>query len=100
MANLYCTAHEWTPAVGFITHEDQEKGSIQQFFNNVFVVSDNHRQWMAKVLATEITKVEAQALVDAAVVEAQTTWDELPDDQKAPILPTVTRLKLESFVLP
>jgi len=99
MANLYCTAHEWTPAVGFITHKDQEKGSIQQFFN-VFVVSDNHREWMAKVLATEKTKEEAQAIVDAVVVEAQATWDALPADQKAPIMPGKTRLKLESFVLP
>jgi len=100
MAYLYCTANEWTPNVGFITHKETAKGFIQKFFNNVYVVSDTHREWMAKVVATEKTKVEAQALVDAYVTAQQAAWDALPDDEKDPIVPINKRLVTEEFVLP
>ena len=100
MAYLYCTAKKWTPNVGFITNKETAKGFMQEFFNDVYVVSTNHREWMAKVMATEKTKVEAQALVDAYVTAEQAVWDALPDDEKDPIVPTNKRLVTEEFVLP
>tara|TARA_R110002020_G_scaffold147984_3_gene323713 strand:- start:7437 stop:7739 length:303 start_codon:yes stop_codon:yes gene_type:complete len=100
MAYLYCTAHKWTPNTGFITHKEKAKGFMQEYFNNVYVVSDQHREWMAKVVATEKTKAEAQALVDAYVTAEQAVWDALPDDEKDPIVPTNKRLVTEEFVLP
>ena len=70
---IYCTAINW--GHGFITHPDNEKGSIQGFPADVWVVADNHGAWVAKVGGTRKTKSEAQTLVTAAVDADQTAWD-------------------------
>ena len=70
---IYCTAINW--GYGFITHQDKQKGSIAGFPADVWVVADNHGEWVARVNGDRKTKSEAQTLVTAAVDADQTAWD-------------------------
>jgi len=50
---------------GFITHADNESAHVAGYPGDVWVTENS--TWAARVSATEKTKVEAQALVDASI---------------------------------
>lgn len=50
---------------GFITHADNEAAHVAGFPGNVWVTENT--TWASRVGAVSKTKVEAQALVDAAI---------------------------------
>ena len=91
---LYCTAKNW--GLGFITHQDKEKGNISGYPGNVWVCADNHLEWMAKINAVETTKAEAQAIVNAEVETAQAAWDAKSEEERA----KVHRPRPENITLP
>ena len=78
---------------GFITANDRQKFFIRGYPANVWMVGNNvdGAMWLADKGAREKTKAEAQALIDAEVQANQAAWDALPDDQKAPAIPSNTR---------
>ena len=51
---------------GFITHEDNERCYISGWPADIWITQLND-EWAQRVSATEKTKAEAQALVDAAI---------------------------------
>lgn len=80
----YIVAENW--GKGFITHQDNVSFSPSGFPANVWQVPANNRDanlWIAKVLGTVKTRVEAQALVDAEITAAQAAYDALSEEQKA-----------------
>ena len=78
---------------GFFTAEDRKKFFLRGYPANVWMVGNNvdGAMWLADKGAREKTKAEAQALIDAEVQANQAAWDALPDDQKAPAIPSNTR---------
>jgi len=78
---IYCKAINY--GVGFITHDDKEKGSIIGYTDDLWVVADNHDAWVAKVNGSRMTLVEAQAIVDAQVELFQADWD--ADEKEADV---------------
>lgn len=50
---------------GFITHQENEIAHIAEYPGNIFVTINT--TWAERVNAVEKTKVEAQAMVDAAI---------------------------------
>jgi hypothetical protein len=90
MAFKYCTATN--TGKGFITHEDSRNFYISGKPGDVWVLENNNNAaiWIADK-ATEKTKSEAQAIVDAEIASAQAAWDALPDEEKAPAVPTNSR---------
>jgi len=56
---------EHTGIKGFITHEDNEAAHVAGYPGDVWVTENT--TWATRVGATEKTKSEAQALVDAAI---------------------------------
>lgn len=83
MAKLYCTATN--TGKGFITHAEQENAAplkARSYPGNVWQVEDNAtgQAWIIRVNSVSKTKAEAQAIVDAAVTQAQSDWDALPSD--------------------
>ena len=50
---------------GFITHADNESAHVAGYPGDVWVTENT--TWATRVSATEKTKVEAQALVDASI---------------------------------
>ena len=85
---------------GFFTAEDRRKFFLRGYPANVWMVGNNvdGAMWLAEKGAREQTKAEAQALIDAEVQAAQAAWDALPDEEKAPANPNVTRP--EDVILP
>ena len=71
----YCVATN--TGKGFVTHDDSRKFWISGQPDNVWVVTDtfDSRLWIARNNGVTKTKSEAQALVTAAVDDAQTAWD-------------------------
>lgn len=53
---------------GFITHEDNEFKHVAGYPGDIWVTEND--VWAQRVNATELTKAEAQAIVDAAVEQA------------------------------
>jgi len=51
---------------GFISHEDNERCYISGWPGDIYVTETNN-EWAQRINATEKTKAEAQALVDAAI---------------------------------
>jgi hypothetical protein len=51
---------------GFITHQDSERCYISGWPADIWVTNTND-QWAQRVNATEKTRAQAQALVDAAI---------------------------------
>ena len=90
MAFKYCTATN--TGKGFITHENSKNFYISGKPGDVWVLGNNNAAaiWIANK-ATEKTKSEAQAIVDAEIASAQAAWDALPDEEKAPAVPTNSR---------
>mgnify|MGYP003144364998 CR=1 FL=1 len=85
---------------GFFTADDRRKFFLRGYPANVWMVGNNvdGAMWLAEKGAREKTKAEAQALIDAEVQAAQASWDALPDAEKAPANPNVTRP--EDVILP
>ena len=85
---------------GFITVNDRQKFFIRGYPANVWMVGNtvDGAMWLAEKNGVEKTKAEAQALIDAEVQAAQASWDALPDAEKAPANPNVTRP--EDVILP
>ncbi len=66
--------HIVNPGVkGWISHEDNELAHVAGYPGDVWVTDNT--AWAARVGATEKTKEEAQALVDAVINEAIANWD-------------------------
>ena len=81
----YCVAENW--GKGFITHNDAGKLEFRSFPGNVWRVNAHNQdanRWIAGVNGTHKTLSEAQAIVDAAITQAQADWDALPAEKKAP----------------
>ena len=70
---------------GFFTAEDRRKFFLRGYPANVWMVGNNvdGAMWLAEKGASEKTKSEAQALIDADVQAAQATWDAQSDEEKA-----------------
>tara|TARA_R100000963_G_C4589057_1_gene66951 strand:- start:59 stop:346 length:288 start_codon:yes stop_codon:yes gene_type:complete len=81
MANIYCTAI--STGLGFLTHQDRNDFFVCGYPGNVWVVGDNSEgaAWINRVSGTNKTQVEAQAIVDGKIEEAQLWWDEQPAEQ-------------------
>ena len=75
MAYKYCVKENW--GKNFFTHEERKQMYLAGHPGNVWVVDDNifGDQWIAKVVGTTKTKVEAQAIVDGEIEDAQDAWD-------------------------
>ncbi len=70
---------------GFFTVQDRQKFFLRGYPANVWMVGNNvdGAMWLAEKGASEKTKAEAQALVDAEIQTAQASWDAQTDEQKA-----------------
>ena len=86
MEYTYCTATN--TGKGFITSEDSNTYYITSHPGNVWVLENNTAgvSWINRVEGARKTKEEAQAIVDGEVETAQTTWDNLPAEEKHPIV--------------
>ena len=75
MAYKYCVKENWGKS--FFTHEERKQMYLAGHPGNVWVVDDNifGDQWISKVVGTTKTKVEAQAIVDGVIEDAQDAWD-------------------------
>jgi len=57
----------------FITHEDREIGHMSGHPGNIYVVSDDHDEWIDRVNGTEKTLEESESIV---LETMQQNWDE------------------------
>ncbi len=67
---------------GFITHADNESAHVAGYPGDVWVTENS--TWATRVSATSQTKVEAQALVDAAI--SGSYYEEGPDSGSAVVV--------------
>ena len=83
MAYKYITATNW--GKDFFTHEERNNFYLSGQPANVWVVGNNlyGNAWIEKVSGVSKTKEQAQAIVDAEVSTAQSSWDLESDDYKA-----------------
>ena len=65
----------------FFTAQDRQNFFLRGFPGDVWVIGATEKGalWLAE-RGVEKTKAEAQALVDAAITQAQSDWDDLPSD--------------------
>ena len=70
---------------GFFTAEDRRKFFLRGYPADVWMVGNNvdGAMWLAEKGASEKTKSEAQALINAEVQAAQAAWDAQTDEEKA-----------------
>jgi len=82
MANTYCTATN--TGVGFVTSTDRNSFYLSGHPGDVWVVGNNNAgiSWINRVEGTAKLKADAQAIVDAKVVEMQEQWDALTVAQR------------------
>ena len=82
MANTYCTATN--TGKGFFTHEDRQNFYLSGHAGDVWVVGNNAAgiSWINRSNGTAKTKVEAQAIVDGKVEEAQVAYDALSAEEQ------------------
>ena len=76
MTYKYCVAENW--GKGFIEQEDARSFRPSGFPGNVWQIPANNKNanlWVNKVAGTFKTKAEAQAIVDAVILQAQTDFD-------------------------
>jgi uncharacterized membrane protein YdcZ (DUF606 family) len=83
MTYYYYVSESISQGKGFITHEDNELAHITGYPGSVFVTENT--TWATRIGATEVTKEEAQVLVDAAVSSSLTTTN-----LTLPVLTTIT----------
>ena len=72
----YCVAENW--GKGFIDHVESQRITFKGYPANVWQVPAYNKHanlWIAKVAGVVKTRDEAQALVNAEVESAQSTWD-------------------------
>jgi len=98
MANTYCVATN--TGKGFFTHQDRNAFYLAGHPGDIWVVGNNAHgvSWINRVNGTAKVKVDAQAIVDAKIEEYQAEWDALPEAEKAPAKPNMTRP--EKYTLP
>ena len=91
MSNTYCVAP--STGKGFFTNQDRNAFYLSGHAGDVWVIGNNAAgvSWINRVNGTAKVKVDAQAIVDAKIEEHQAEWDALPEAEKAPTLPDVTR---------
>ena len=97
MEYTYCTAT--STGKDFFTAEDSHAFYLSPHPGNVWVLENNTAgvSWINRVEGARKTKEEAQAIVDGEVETAQTTWDNLPAEEKHPII--VAKTKVEKYTL-
>ena len=97
MEYTYCTATN--TGKGFITSEDSNTFYLTSHPGNVWVLENSAAgvSWINRVNGTRKTKEEAQAIVDGEIETAQTTWDNLPAEEKHPII--LRKTKVEKYTL-
>jgi len=88
MANRYCTATNW--GKGFITNSESTSIHPTSQPGTIFQATEdgdpgNVNLWFSKIAGVEKTLSEAQALVDAAVTQSQTEWDEMTPEERTTI---------------
>jgi hypothetical protein len=59
---------------GWITHEDNEIAHISEYPGNIWTTENT--EWAQRVSAVEITKEEAQSIVNQIITQAQSEWTE------------------------
>ena len=76
MTYKYCVAENW--GKGFIEQEDARLFKPSGFPGNVWRIPANNKDanlWVNKVAGSFKTTAEAQAIVDAVILQAQTNYD-------------------------
>ena len=70
---------------GFVTHDDRSRFWIRGYPGEVWVTDDNGHafDWRSRHTVTEKTKVEAQAIVDTEITDAQTAYDASSAEEQA-----------------
>ena len=98
MPNTYCTATN--TGKGFFTGHDRNMFYLSGHAGDVWAVGNNNHgiSWINRVNGTAKVKADAQAIVDGVIETAQAEWDALPEAEKAPTRPIVTRP--EKYTLP
>ena len=84
MANKYYLTINY--GNGFITDADLEKVQLVGYPGGIYAIPGDNEYgqiWASRVGGVEKTQAEAQAIVDAEVLSAQTNWDSLNEDQKS-----------------
>ena len=94
MAFKYCVAQNW--GKDFFTARERMNFELSGHPGDVWVVGDNlyGAKWIKKVSGILKTKDEAQAIVDAKVLEAQQVWDALSSEEKKLNNPRPTNIVL------
>ena len=93
MEYTYCTATN--TGKDFFTAQDSNAFYLSSHPGNVWVVEKSVEgiSWLNRVNGTSKTKAEAQAIVDGEIETAQAAWDNLPAEEKHPIIALKTRLE-------
>jgi hypothetical protein len=76
MAYKYCVAENW--GKDFININEARLFRPSGFPGNIWQIPENNKDanfWVHRVAGTFKTKVEAQTIINAAISEAQTTYD-------------------------
>ena len=86
MEYTYCTAT--STGKDFFTAQDSTAFYLSPHPGNVWVLENNAAgvSWINRVEGIRKTKAEAQAIVDAEIETAQAAWDNLPAEEKDPIM--------------
>ena len=96
----YCVAENW--GKGFITANDSRNLQPASFPGDVWRVPAHNQdanRWIAGVAGTHKTLSEAQAIVDAVITQAQSDWDALPAEEKAPSAGNENNTRPENITL-
>ena len=96
MAYTYCTATNF--GKNFFTHDDRTNFYLSGHPGNVWVVGNNNAgiSWINRVEGTAKLKVDAQAIVDGKIEEAQIAYDALSPEEKS----SHTGSRPEKYTLP
>ena len=86
MEYTYCTAT--STGKDFFTAEDSHAFYLSPHPGNVWVLENSVDGvcWINRVDCIRKTKEEAQAIVDGEIETAQAAWDNLPAEEKHPIV--------------
>ena len=77
----YCTATH--SGHGFFSHADREAAHLSGHLGDIWCVGNNNSAWITRVGGTEKTLEEAQTILDSAISDAQTNWDNSTAERKA-----------------
>ena len=77
----YCTATH--SGHGFFTHADREAAHLSGHPGNIWCVGNSNSAWITRVEGTEKTLEQAQTILDSAISDAQTNWDNDTAEMKA-----------------